>query len=200
MSGRKKITARCYRCRMHADLCICAHTPRLDLETRLILVMHHTERSKPTSTAILALNALSNSEYRVHGQINHILKFDDLNVPERRVLVLYPDPNAATLSRELLEQDDRPVSLLVPDGTWRQVSRMRGRLLSLPFAETVRLPEGTPGQWTVRKSLVSQQLSTYEAVARAYGIIESPEVQEQLETVFHLMVQRIRQSRGLDSA
>ncbi len=198
MSGRKKTVARCYRCRMHAHLCICAHTPQLDLATRLVLVMHYREMTKPTSTAILALNALSNSEYRLHGKMNHILKLDDLNDPARRVLVLYPDPNAATLSREFLEQDDRPISLVVPDGTWRNVIRMRGRLLSLPFAETVKLPVGEPGQWTIRKPQVSQQLSTYEAIARAYGIIESPEIQEQLEAVFHLMVQRIRQSRGLD--
>lgn len=185
---------------MHADQCICAHTPRLNLKTRLILVMHYTELTKPTATAILALNALTNSEYRLHGQMNQPLSLDDLNDPARRVLVLYPDPGAATLSREFLEQDDRPVSLLVPDGTWRQTGRMRGRLLSLPFAETVKLPPGAPGEWTIRKPQISQQLSTYEAIARAYGIVESPDVQEQLESVFRLMVQRIRQSRGLDSA
>jgi tRNA-uridine aminocarboxypropyltransferase len=197
MSGRKKMTTRCFRCRMPADLCICSATPRLDLATRLIMVMHSQEMRKPTSTAVLALNALGNSEFRLHGDMNQVLALDDLNDPDRRLLVLYPDPNAATLSTSFLERGDRPVSLLVPDGTWRQVGRMRGRVLGLPYAETVKLPPGPPSEWTIRKTTNPNRLSTYEAIARAYGIIESPLVQTQLETVFRLMVQRLRYSRGL---
>ena len=185
-------------CRMQVHLCICADTPNLDLATRLIMVMHFREMKKTTSTAILALNTLRNSEVRLHGKQDQTLTLDDLNDPNRRLLVLYPDPNAATLSRAFLEREDRPISLLVPDGTWRQVASMRRRLLGLPYAETVRLPEGAPGEWTVRRTGAPNQLSTYEAIARAYGIIESPQVQTQLETVFRLMVQRVRRTRGLD--
>lgn len=161
------------------------------------MVMHYREIKKTTSTAILALNTLGNSEVRLHGKRHQDLDLDDLNNPGRRLLVLYPDANATTLSPSFLKAEDRPVSLLVPDGTWRQVARMRRRLLALPFAQTVKLPPGTPGEWTIRKVADSNRLSTYEAIARAYGIIESPRIQTQLETVFRLMVQRIRQSRGL---
>jgi DTW domain-containing protein YfiP len=181
---------------MHAELCICSATPRLDLQTRLIMVMHFREWTKPTSTAVLALNALSHSECRLHGEINQPLDLEDLHDPQRRLLVLYPDPNAVTLSTSFLKQDDRPVTLLVPDGTWRQVANMRSRLLQLPYAETVKLPNGPPGEWTIRKAAAPSQLSTYEAIARAYGIIESPPIQNQLETVFRLMVKRIRYTRG----
>ena len=182
---------------MHTHLCICSATPRLDLATRLILVMHYREITKTTSTAVLALNALSNSEYRLHGKINQALDLDGLNDPNRRLLVLYPDANAATLSAAFLKEEDRPVSLLIPDGTWRDVRRMRRRVLALPYAQTVKLPQGPPGEWTIRKTTNPNHLSTYEAIARAYGIIESPLVQTQLETVFRLMVQRIRHTRGL---
>ncbi|MFC1762113.1 DTW domain-containing protein [Planctomycetota bacterium] len=197
MAGRKRMANRCFRCRMHADLCICSATPRLDLVTRLIMVMHYREITKTTSTAVLALNILGNSECRLHGEINHRLDLDDLNDPDRRLLVLYPDPNAATLTTSLLEKEDRPVSLLVPDGTWRDVRRMRRRVLGLPYAKTVKLPAGPPGEWTIRKTTNPNHLSTCEAIARAYGILESPHVQIQLEAVFRLMVQRIRHSRGL---
>jgi DTW domain-containing protein len=197
MAGRKRMTNCCFRCRMHIHLCICAATPKLSLGTRLIMVMHFREIRKQTSTAVLALNSLTNSELRLHGKLNQILDLNDLNDPKRRLLLLYPDANAATLSPSLLGKDDRPISLLVPDGTWRQVARMRRRLLGLPYAETVKLPPGTPGEWTIRKSHDPNRLSTYEAIARAYGIIESPQVQIQLETVFRLMVMRIRHTRGL---
>jgi DTW domain-containing protein YfiP len=197
MAGRKRMSNRCFRCRMHPDLCICSVTPRLDLATRLIMVMHFREMRKVTSTAILAMNALSHSELRLSGKPNQALDLGDLNDPDRRLLVLYPDPSAATLSASFLEKDDRPVSLLVLDGTWGQVARLRKRILGLPYAETVKLPKGPPGEWTIRKTTDPNQLSTYEAIARAYGIIESPSVQHQLETVFRLMVERIRHTRGL---
>ncbi len=197
MPGRKRRTSRCFRCRMQAHLCICSATPRLDLTTRLIMVVHYREIKKTTSTAILALNALRNSEVRLHGKLNQELDLDALNDPGRRLLVLYPDANATTLSHSFLQEENRPVTLLVPDGTWRQVARMRHSLLTLPFAQTVKLPPGTPGEWTIRNAGDANRLSTYEAIARAYGILESPGVQSQLEMVFRLMVQRIRQSRGL---
>ena len=197
MAGRNKMTPRCFRCRMLTHLCICSATPRLDLATRLIMVMHYREMRKTTSTAVLAMNSLDNSEVRLHGKEHEVLNLDDLNDPSRRLLVLYPAPNAATLSPAFLAQEDRPVSLMVPDGTWRQVAHMRRRVLGLPNAETVKLPQGSPGEWTIRKTADPNQLSTCEAIARAYGILESPQVQTQLETVFRLMVQRIRQSRGL---
>ncbi|MCP4451898.1 MAG: DTW domain-containing protein [Planctomycetes bacterium] len=197
MAGRNKMTPRCFRCRMLPHLCICSATPRLDLATRLIMVMHYREMRKTTSTAVLAMNSLDNSEVRLHGKQDQVLDLDDLNDPGRRLLVLYPAPNAATLSPAFLAQEDRPVSLVVPDGTWRQVAHMRRRVLGLPNSETVKLPQGSPGEWTIRKTGNPNRLSTCEAIARAYGIIESPQVQTQLETVFRLMVQRIRQSRGL---
>jgi DTW domain-containing protein len=196
MAGRKGITPRCPYCRMHAPLCICSATPSLDLGTRLVMVIHERELSKPTATAILALNSLVHHEVRVYGKKNPQFDLNDLDNPERRLLVLFPDANAATLSPSFLANDDHPVSLLVPDGTWRQVANMRGRVLGLPFAETVKLPPGPPGEWTIRKTKHPDHLSTCEAIARAYGIIESPQVQHQLEAVFRLMVKRIRFTRG----
>ena len=71
---------------MHTDLCICADTPRLDLATRLIVIMHFREIKKPTSTAVLALNSLSNSEDRLHGKQNLALPLDDLSDPNRDIL------------------------------------------------------------------------------------------------------------------
>lgn len=182
---------------MHAHLCICSETPKLDLATRLVVVMHDHEMRKPTASAILALNSLSNSELRIYGKQDQPLNLNQLDDPHRRLLVLFPDPSAATLSPGLLAEDKRPISLLVPDGTWRQVLNMRRHVLCLPFAETVQLPTGPCGEWTIRKTTCAHQLSTFEAIARAYGIIEFPQIQNQLEDIFRLMVSRIRFTKGL---
>ena len=196
MGTRSKRSERCVRCRMHVALCICGYIPRYDLATRLVLVMHRREEKKPTATGPLALEALSNSELRIHGHEERPLDLSDLNVPSRRTLLLYPADDAPVLSRELLSRDSRPVTLVVPDGSWRQAAKMGRRLPGLAHGEMVRLPEGVPTAWGIRRESQVEGLATFEAIARALGIIESPAVQSGLEALFRLMVERTIQTRG----
>jgi DTW domain-containing protein YfiP len=181
---------------MHSELCICPAIPCYTLATRVVLVMHRREQTKPTATGPLALEALTNSDLRIHGYRDRPLDCSDLISPDRRTLLLYPGEDAPVLSRDLLAQDSRPVTLVVPDGNWGQAARMGRRLPGLGHAEMVRLPEGLPTGWGIRREHHPQGLATFEAIARALGIIESPAVQEGLEQLFRLMVQRTLQTRG----
>lgn len=196
MGTRSKRSERCPRCRLHIGLCICSAIPRIDLATRLILVMHHREWAKPTATGPLALAALSNSELRIQGYQEQPLDFQDLDTEQRRTLLLYPGEEAQILSRDLLIKDPRPVNLVVPDGNWRQAARMGRRLPGLEHATMVRLPEGAKSGWGVRKECHPEGLATFEAIARALGIIDSAAVQESMEGLFRLMVSRTLQARG----
>jgi DTW domain-containing protein len=196
MGTRSKRSERCHECRLHSRLCICSDTPRHDLATRLILVMHQREWTKPTATGPLALAVLSNSELRIQGHREEQLDFRDLDTPERRTLLLYPGEGAPVLNSDFLASDSRPVNLVVVDGTWRQASRMGRRLPGLENATMVRLPEGADTCWGVRREFHPEGLATFEAIARALGIIESPEVQESMEGIFRLMVARTLQARG----
>lgn len=196
MGTRSKQSERCRRCRMHEQLCICRSIPRYELATRLVLVMHRREVGKLTATGPLALEALVNSELRIHGHQDRLLDFSDLNVPERRTLLLYPGDDVPLLSGSLLAEDPRPVTLVVPDGNWRQAARMGKRLPGLDHAAMVRLPEGAPTEWGIRREHHAEGLATFEAIARALGIIESPAIQSGLEELFRLMVQRTRQASG----
>ncbi len=181
---------------MHMQLCICQAIPRYNLPTRLVLIMHRREQHKPTATGPLALQALVNSELRIHGHQDHPLDCSDLDISYRRPFLLYPGDDAQVLSKSLLEQDSRPVTLVVPDGNWGQAARMGRRLPGLGHAEMVRLPEGPSTRWGIRRECHPQGLATFEAIARALGIIESPEVQAGLEELFRLMVERTLQARG----
>ena len=182
---------------MHMQLCICGSIPRYALATRLVLVMHRSEYRKTTATGPLALEALPNSELRIHGRQEQPLDFSDLNIPERRTLLLFPGDDVPILTRLFLNQDSRPVTLVVPDGNWRQASRMGRRLPGLEHAEMVRLPEGVETRWGIRRESHNEGLATFEAIARALGIIESPAVQLGLDDLFRLMVQRTLQTRGV---
>ncbi len=181
---------------MHVGLCICQEIPRYTLATRLILVMHRREQHKPTATGPLALEALVNSELRIHGHRDRPLDCSDLDTPDRRTFLLYPGDDAQVLSKSLLEHDSRPVTLVVPDGNWGQAARMGRRLPGLGHTEMVRLPEGPPTAWGIRREHHPQGLATFEAIARALGIIESPAVQAGLEELFRLMVERTLRARG----
>lgn len=196
MGTRSKRSERCQQCRLHTRLCICSVTPRFDLATRLILVMHHREWSKPTATGPLALAVLTNSELRIQGNREHPLDFSDLQSEERRTLLLYPGEGAEILSRSFLSRDPRPVNLVVPDGNWGQAARMGRRLPGLEHAAMVRLPEGEKTAWGVRRESHPEGLATFEAIARALGIIDSTEVQESMERLFNLMVARTLEARG----
>jgi DTW domain-containing protein YfiP len=120
----------------------------------------------------------------------------DLTIPERRTILLYPGDEVPILERSFLDQDTRPVTLVVPDGNWRQAAKMGRRLPGLEHAEMARLPEGPGTRWGIRRELHPEGLSTFEAIARALGIIESPAVQSGLEDLFRLMVERTLSTRG----
>ena len=196
MGSRSKRSERCRRCRMLEHLCICKSIPRYPLETRIVLVMHRREYTKTTATGPLALEVLPNSELRIHGHQDCPLDFTDLNIPERRTLLLYPGNYVPILNRNFLDRDKRAVTLVVPDGNWRQAAKMGKRLPGLEQAEMVRLPEGPPTEWGLRKEHHAEGLATFEAIARALGIIESPSVQAAMEELFRLMVQTTLHSRG----
>jgi len=185
---------------MHQEQCLCPELAPVDLETRVVLVMHHRELSKPTATGPLALAALSNSELHVHGVRDRPLDLRDLHRLDRRVLVLFPSENAAVLTRSLVDEDPRPVTLVVPDGNWQQARKIPRRVPGLDQAQCVTLPSGPPSAWGVRTETKAGGLATFEAIARALGTIEGIDVRSRLEVLFARMVERTVEARGGDRA
>lgn len=173
---------------MHRALCLCAGIGKLELATKLVLIMHHREVGKTTATGPLALRALSHSTLHVHGTRDQQLDLRALHAQGRRVLLLYPSDDARVLSSELLTQDPRPVTLVVPDGSWRQASRAARRIPGLAEAEHVVLAQGPASQYGLRHEPKEGGLATFEAIGRALGVIESAQVEQQLEALFTRMV------------
>jgi len=169
---------------------MCELIPQLDLTTRVVLVMHRREILTTTASGPLALAALPNSELFLHGVKDAPVDLRFLHSGERRVLLLYPSEDARPLSPELLAADPRPVTLVVPDGSWRQASRAARRIPGVELAERVTLPPDRPTEWGLRRETKAFGLATFEAIARALGILESADVRSELEAVFHESVRR----------
>jgi DTW domain-containing protein YfiP len=183
---------------MHAAACACEQIVPLELETRVVLIMHYKELPKTTSTGPLALAALDNSELHVHGLRDQPVQLDHLHDEERRVLVLFPQAGACALSEAFRRDDPRPVTLIVPDGSWRQASRMPRRISALARAQPATLPPGPPTRWGLRRESHPSGLATFEAIARALGYLESQAVRLELEGMFERMVTATYQNRGHD--
>jgi DTW domain-containing protein YfiP len=184
MGTRSRRAARCPRCRLHVARCLCAEVPTLELRTRLVLVAHDHELTKTTTTGPLALLALPNAELHVHGSMHERLDLRGLHVPDRRVLCLFPSDDARVLTPELVAEDPRPITLIVPEATWRQASRMARRIPGVAEADRVILPAGEPTRWGVRTEPREGGLATMEAIARALGVIEGAEVRAALDAIF----------------
>lgn len=196
MGRRSKQAERCPRCHLHLAHCVCDIIPELDLQTRLVLIMHRREIGKSTASGPLALATLKNSQRFVHGEQSSPLDLTHLQDPARRLLLLFPAENARILDKAFLAEDPRPVTLLVPDGTWGQASRIAKRVPGLQAAEGIVLAEGEPSRWGLRHETKALGLSTFEAIARALGILESYAVQQKLEALFDVVVQRSLAASG----
>jgi DTW domain-containing protein YfiP len=184
---------------MHSSLCVCPLVPTLDTRTRLVLVIHRAEDRKPTNTGRLAVLAMKNSEVLVRGHESS--PTDSFAFSEAtRPLFLFPHEDAVPLaSLATVKGDDRPVTLIVPDGNWRQASKVRNRVAGMKDIPCVSLPVGEPSIYRLRLEAHPFGLATLEAIGRSLRLLEGdagPEVERALLHVFRAMVDRTLWSRG----
>lgn len=185
---------RCITCRLHVHACVCAEIVRVETTTRVVVVMHHTEARRSTNTGRLALACLPNSELHLRGVPGapETLALE----PRRERLVLFPHEDAEVLTQR--PTGAPPVTLVVPDGTFRQASKVRARVEGLESTRAVRLPPGAPSRYRLRAFPHAHALSTIEAIGRALTILEGdPTAEEALTRVFLRMVSRTLEAKGI---
>jgi DTW domain-containing protein len=187
---------RCARCYMRQEKCICAHIPTLENKTRLTVIMHHRESYKTTNTARLAHLSLANSQIVLRGLPHQPIDFAPIwNSEKEEPLFLTLSERSEVLTPALLENIHKPVHLIVPDGNWRQATKMGKREKALQDVRWVKLPPGAPSRYRLRHEHLEEGMATLEAIARALGIIEGSHLQVPLEQIFELMVERTLETR-----
>ncbi len=194
MARSRPTAARCAGCGLHIQLCMCAAVDPLALTTRVIVVQHSTESGRSSNSGRLAPLCLTHADLRIRGLPHAPLDRSGLVDRARRVVLLYPLPGAPVLAPD--PADDRPVTLVVPDGNWRQARKLVQREPALRDARKVRLPAGPPSRYRLRRHPDPTFISTFEAIARALGILEGPAVQRRLEHWFDVFVERTLWTRG----
>ena len=187
----------CQRCRLHTDLCACALLVPMPTRTQVVLVAHVCEMRKPTNTGRLAIACIEGAQLLERGRRDGALTAISCK-GDSQPLLLYPVPDAVPLDQWQAAQtpQTKPVTLVVPDGTWRQAKRVRHRIPGLETAPAVCLPAGLSSHYRLRQAGPSQRLATLEAIAHALRILGETEVADRLMYIFRVIVERALWSNG----
>jgi DTW domain-containing protein YfiP len=184
---------------MHRSLCICALIPRITTRTRLLLILHQLEHKKPTNTGRLAVRCLANSAIAVRGASAGAGR----GAPAEPVSSLWADtqpvllfPHAEARPLDEWRACPLPITLVVPDGTWRQAKKARRRFDGLDSLPCATLPVAERSPHRLRHDARPDHLSTIEAIGLAMAVLEGAEVQQQLEHIRRVMVDRTLWSNG----
>lgn len=197
LERKRKTKDPCPVCFLNKSRCVCAFIPKLDLKTRLCLVVHAKELKRTTNTGRLAIEALVNSEMRIRGADQNALDLSDLLTPEYRTVMFYPSDDARELTAEFVAEDPRPIQLIVPDGNWRQASKVHYRHHELKDVPRVMIK--TPNQSPVhmRAENTPEGMATLQAIGEAIGIIEGEAAKEPLMKLYRAKLEGTLQGRGI---
>ena len=186
----------CPSCRLQGWLCVCAHAPRVTIRTPLVVVVHVHDLGRASNTVRLLKLAVPGTRVVAHGIYPDPADAASHVPATATPVVLFPGHGARPLTPELVAALPSPPALVVPDGNWRQASRMVKRLPLLSGAVKVALPtrsfEGRP----VRLNPTANHMSTYEAVVQALAVIEGEVVAGPLLDFYRRATDRMLLVRG----
>src|SRR5438132_31097 len=151
-------------CAESLTLCLCDAMPRIELNTKICLVIHRREMTRSSNTGLLALRALVNSEIRIRGEGRETLDLKDLLTPQYRTFLFYPSDDAVELDKELVAQDRRPIQLIVPDGTWRQARKIHSRHHELNDVQRVKISTPNNSVFQLRAQSRPEGMATLQRI------------------------------------
>lgn len=180
----------CPRCQRPSSHCLCSLIPSLDSSTQVLILQHPSETAHALNTARLAALGLRNAQLRVGEVVT-------LPVDERDNYLLFPGVDAIAL--ESLAGGERPLRLIVPDGTWRKARRLLHLNPELAALPRVSLPAGLVSRYRLRKAPVPGALSTIEAIVTALNMLEGGGRFDQLLRPFEALIEAQIAAMGVET-
>jgi DTW domain-containing protein len=198
LKGKRKTQAPCQVCFLHVDRCICSEIPKLNLKTKICLVVHARELKRTTNTGRLAIQALTNSEMRIRGEGREALDLSDwVKDPSYRTLLFFPAESAQELTPEFLAEDPRPIQLIVPDGNWRQASKVHTRYPELSHIPRVMIKTPNRSERHLRAETTPEGMATLQAIAEAVKVIEGEKAYQPLIGLYQAKLNATLAGRGI---
>lgn len=179
----------CERCLRPASVCVCSHVQTIDTRTSVLILQHPRERKVGVNTARLAHLSLPNSVLRIGLDFSHDqLVQATLADPQRQAALLFPGKDAIDVAAH---PPDRPVHLIVLDGTWSQASKLLRANPVLARLPRYVLSPDQPSRYRIRTQPADYCVSTIEALASVLAVLErQPSIAAALLAPFDAMVQR----------
>ena len=173
-----------------AGACFCDRITVLATRTRILLLQHPRERHVAIGTARMAQLALPNSRLRVGLDFAEDPEVLAVLADSPATYVLFPGPDALPL--EQLPRD-RPITLIVLDGTWWQARKLLKLNPAIARLPRVAFRPHKPSAYLIRREPADFCVSTIEALAEVLKVLE-PEAGrfDRLLDPFHAMVERQR--------
>lgn len=194
---KRKTKEPCQGCFLHPERCMCHLIPNLETKTKLSLIIHHRELKRTTNTGRLAINSLQNSKMFIRGLKDSPLSLENLIQPNEQAFLLFPSEDALELTPEFLNDFQAPFHLIVPDGNWRQASKVNSRYPELENIPRVIIRRETVDEKFLRAESTEDGMATLQAIAMAFSVLEDEQTGQQLMQVYREKLNRTIEARGL---
>lgn len=173
MSSKNHII--CYQCHFHSGQCFCDDLVQVPTNIRFTIIMHHREYHLTSNTGRLAKNTLPNCKIVLRGLENRPIQWNEIIQKDEITFVLYPSENAIeATSKNISTINSKKIHIIVPDGSWRQASKVYKREAALKNIPCIKLPERNyRSNYHLRKSPKENYLCTYEAMSKVIEELES---------------------------
>lgn len=187
---------RCPQCLIPEAFCVCSLVPPETTRTQVSVVIHYSDVERTTNTGKWVPVALAQGKALIRGRKEEPLDITEALHPDCHNLMLFPSADSQPLTPEFVSNIALPINLIVPDGNWNQAVKMEKREPKLDQVPRVHLLGGQPSRYRLRTAAHPEWVSTFEAVARALGVIENPDIQKRLEYFFDVAVERVLFLKG----
>lgn len=146
---------------------------------------------------MLAVKALVNSEVFVRGLMHKPLDLSSHLTDNYRHVLFYPSEDAEALDAAFVRQSSVPINLIVPDGNWRQASKVHYRHHELKDLPRVMIKSKNLETHHLRAETTEFGMATLQAIAYAFEFLENEVVKDQLLELYKLKLSRTLKGRGV---
>ena len=185
----------CQNCGLPEIVCICDRINKISLKTKVSVIIPYSERFKASNTGGLVKATLTNSEIFIRGEKNKKFEASKVLKKDYQNLILYT--GGRKLTHEYIKSFEKPVNLIVPDGTWTSAPRIIVREKEFHNIPKVTLFNPPFSQYKLRKHPNPEYISTFEAILYSLEIIENnSELKNQLLNYFLMKIDAMLWLRG----
>lgn len=165
----------CPTCNKPEVACICSFVTTTSNQVNVVILQHPKEVNHTKGTALLLAKSLKNSHVIVGESFDNNSELHKVLAQHHgKTFLLYPSEDALTLNNNVTLECHTQISCIVLlDATWRKAFKMFQLSSCLQALPQIKLAEGIPVLYEIRKTAKEGALSTLEACCHALSVIES---------------------------